>query len=141
MRIAILATGAVAGLTLFCGLSSVGAQDRDDPTAPEFAPLVVQTMDQRAVGRCLGDMVGFSNVRLQCVIDERATPARCVLINPTRATQRYERVFQCMASKMRVTHEDGSSAAGLVFEVSLDGKGVLSDDEYQRLRNEERNNP
>lgn len=130
----------IVALWLVSGAVGVGAQDQGTAADLEFAPLV-QTIDSAAAGRCLNGLVGFSGVRLQCVVDADGTPGQCELINPTRTVQRYERVFRCMASRMKVTYADGSPAVGRTIEVSLGGKTAMSDDEYQRLRNAERDNP
>lgn len=95
-------------------------------------------VNQRAASLCLNGMVRFNNVRLLCRIDGEGRPGQCEIIDPTPALQRRERVFQCMAAQMRFTYEDGAPATGEEVEVVLGGQTTLTEDEYQRLRQEER---
>ena len=98
---------------------------------------IVQTADHDAMERCLQGIAGF-NVVMQCRVDAEARGQGCAVLNPTAASRRNDRIFQCMASKMRFHYADGAPAQGQVVQFRLGGQTLLGEGEYARHRNERR---
>lgn len=106
--------------------------------AAETQPLeIVQTLDHDAMERCLQGIAGFS-LTMQCRVDAEGRGQDCEVLNPTAASRRNDRTFQCMASKMRFHYSDGTAAEGALVEFRLGGQTVLGEGEYARHRNERR---
>lgn len=95
-------------------------------------PAIQQTMNQREVQRCSrsGQTADASlrltgaTVRLECVVGPTGARERCEVLNPTRAAQRHEAVFQCMASHFRWTYADGTPAEGRTVRTTLRVEGT-----------------
>ncbi len=95
--------------------------------APADAERLVQVVDQPRVARCMGQMVGFSNVPLRCVVQADATMGECEVLSTNRAALQYSRVFRCMASNVRVYDPDGTPAVGRSVAIRVHGRTVFSD--------------
>lgn len=100
---------------------------------------IVQTADDDAMERCLQGIAGFS-LTMQCRVDAEGRGQECEVQNPTAASRRNNRTFQCMASNMRFHYSDGTPAEGELVEFRLGGSTVLDEGEYARYRNERRRN-
>lgn len=103
----------------------------EPPPEPEPVRLI-QTMDQRGVGRCgrggytadvSARFVG-ATVRLRCRLNAQGGADHCEVLNPTRAALRHEAVFQCMASHISWRYSDGSSTEGVEIRTTLDVRGM-----------------
>ena len=122
---------ALLSLVLLAGLP--GAQWQDEAERESGHRTITRTVDQAAAGRCLNGMVGFS-LTMQCLVGEDGRPEACAVVNPTAASRRHDRVFQCMASNMRFHYEDGSAAVGENVSFRLGGRTWQTDIEYDRAR-------
>lgn len=98
-------------------LSWLAGQDPAPPTASEAG--LVQTVDADAYGRCVGSLVGFSNVPIQCTVSEDGSLRACELTTQNRGILRYKRRFECMASAITVSYPDGAPAVGRTVSVRL----------------------
>ena len=107
---------------ILTGLILAGRQDAAADTGR-----LVQIVDEPRVARCMGSMVGFSNVPLRCVVNADATLGNCEVLSTNRTALRYSRVFRCMASNVRVYNEDGSPAVGRSVATRINGRTVFSD--------------
>ena len=101
---------------------------------------IVRTVDRDGLERCMRDIAGFS-LAMQCRIDAEGRGRDCQVLNPTAATRRRDRVFQCMASQMRFHYADGAPAEGELVQFRLGGQTLLGDGEYARARNAQRQQP
>lgn len=110
-----------------------GAHLQDDAEPESGYRTITRTVDQAAAGRCLNGMVGFS-LTMQCLVGTDGRPEACAVVNPTAASRRHDRVFQCMASNMRFHYEDGSAAVGENVSFRLGGRTWQTDIEYDRAR-------
>ena len=100
---------------------------------------IVQTTNDDAMERCLQGIAGFS-LTMQCRVDAEGRGQDCEVQNPTAASRRNNRTFQCMASNMRFHYSDGTPAEGELVEFRLGGRTVLGEGEYAKHRNERRRN-
>ena len=122
----------LVSLALFWMINGYSAQEAEEQ------PLeIVQTVDHDGMERCLQGIAGFS-LTMQCRVDAEGRAQGCEVQNPTAASRRNDRTFQCMASKMRFHYTDGTPAEGELVEFRLGGQTVLGEGEYARHRNERR---
>ena len=105
----------------------------DDGEPQVEARRIIRSIDHGA-DRCLNGLVGFS-LTMRCKVGAEGRADDCAVLNPTAATRRNDRVFQCMAAKMRFTYPDGSAAAGRTVQFRLNGRTWQTDVEYDRARN------
>ena len=106
-------------------LGADGQPPPDTPQAPDRSHLV-QNVNERAAGRCVGNLVGISGVRMQCVIAEDGTARDCEILNPSPPVLRHQHVFHCIASRMTFTYPDGTAAVGESVTVNLGARLNLS---------------
>ena len=97
-----------------------GSQAANRPPLREQAPLT-RSFDDYAAGRCMGSMVGFRNVRVDCVTDAQGRPAQCRVDSENPRVLRYQRVFDCMAGTVTYTEADGSPAVGEQVRITFNG--------------------
>ena len=88
---------------------------------------LIQTVNQAAVSRCMGYMVGFRNVPLRCVVGADGSLGECEVQSTNRAVLRYSRVYRCMASNVRVALPDGTPPVGRSVAFRVHGASFLSD--------------
>lgn len=98
-------------------LAGLGGQEPQPPTVSEAG--LVQTVDTNAYGRCVGGLVGFTNVPIQCTVSEDGSLTACQLNTRNRGILRYKRRFDCMASAITVSYPDGAPAAGRTVSLRL----------------------
>lgn len=108
---------------ILTGLILAGRQD----AAPAETGPLVQVVDEPRVARCLGQMIGFSNVPIRCTVGSDAALGDCEVLSTNRTVLRYSRVFRCIASNVRVYNEDGSPAVGRSVTTRVNGRTVHSD--------------
>lgn len=108
---------------IITGLLLAGRQDAAQPDTGRL----IQVVDEPRVARCMGQMIGFSNVPLRCTVNADATMGDCEILSSNRTVLRYSRVFRCMASNVRVYNEDGSPAVGRSVTTRVNGRTVFSD--------------
>lgn len=106
-----IAIAAVAFLSWFAG--------QDTPTQAASEAELVRTVDADAYGRCVGALVGFSNVPMQCTVSEDGSLRACQLTTRNRNILRYKRRFECMGSTISVAYADGTPAVGQSVSVRL----------------------
>lgn len=94
--------------------------------APVDAAQLIQVIDEPRVSRCMGEMIGFSNVPLRCVVQTDATMGECEVRTTNRAALRYSRVFRCMASHVRAYNPDGSPAVDRTVDTRIHGRSIFS---------------
>ncbi|WP_374514728.1 hypothetical protein [Brevundimonas sp.] len=104
----------------------IGFQDAAaTPPAEGPAPQLTRIVDARAAARCMGGLVGFSNVPVRCTVASDGSMRQCELLTENRSILRYRRRFECMAAATRVYGADGAPAVGAVVRVDLNGASVF----------------
>ncbi len=123
----------IAGLLMSSGQETATASPEADarPTTVRHGGVVrsdglVQTVDAAGTARCMGEMVGFRNVPLRCVVGTDARLTDCEVRTTNRAALRYTRVFRCMASNVRVFEPGGTIPVGRSVAVRIHGSSFLS---------------
>ena len=106
----------------------MGGQSTPNPEAPppSEAPRLIQTIDQTALRRCRGNLVGFSNIPLQCMVGEDGSVRQCELMTDNRDVLRLKSRFDCMAAAVRVHDETGAPAVGRSVRFRLNGPDIFS---------------
>lgn len=112
---------------LFAGLLVVAFQE--EPQADR--PVLQSSYDREDLAGCLDGIAGITGVTMQCTVDAEGRGRDCQIQNPTPAVMRREYVFQCMASRMRFSYDDGSSPEGAAVRFRLGGRTVLKDEDRQ----------
>jgi hypothetical protein len=112
---------------LVSGLFQTAPQDPPDDGVLRPATLE-RVVDERAVARCRGAIVGFSNVPLECTADETGSLRQCELLTDNRAAHRLKPRFDCMAAAVSVFDESGAPAAGATVRITFDGPYIFSED-------------
>ena len=112
----------IAGLLMSSGQVATPGSAPSQPTRE-----LVQTVDHAATARCMGNMVGFRNVPLRCVIGADGTLGDCEVGSTNRTVLRYSRVYRCMASNVRVTLPDGTVPVGRSVAFRIHGSSFLSE--------------
>lgn len=110
----------LAVVSLLLSANGQAATPEEDPR-----PLV-QTIDARRVGECVGNLAGFRNVRLRCVAGADGALEQCEVLSTNRAVLRYSRIFRCMAANTRVTYPDGTPAVGRSVTFRVHGSSIFS---------------
>ncbi len=100
-------------------------QERLVPSVSETS--LTRVVDERAAGRCLGDLVGARNVPLRCTSGADGALGQCEILSSNRTVLRYTRTFQCMASHVRVQYPDGTPAVGQTVRIKLNGRSIFGD--------------
>lgn len=108
-------------LAFVIGLQDPAAASPVEAPAPELTRIV----DARAAARCMGGLVGFSNVPVRCTVASDGSMRQCELPTENRSILRYRRRFECMAAATRVYGPDGAPAVGAVVRVDLNGASVF----------------
>ena len=104
----------------------MGVQEPAATAAAEApAPELTRIVDAPAAVRCMGGLVGFSNVPVRCTVAADGSMRQCELLTENRAILRYRRRFECMAAATRVYRPDGTPAVGEVVRVNLNGASVF----------------
>lgn len=107
-----------------------GPQDGPQAEAAE-TPRLTRVAEPGAVSRCMGALVGFSNVRVRCTVASDATMRQCAILTANPRVLRYRERFECMAAATRVYEADGSPATGRVVQLTLHGASEFSNPRRQ----------
>lgn len=115
-------------------LALLNAQEANSvaPSAPQRE--MVRTYDFDHASRCMGNMIGFRNVMLKCVVGADDRLGECELVSDSDAARRHRRVFFCMAGAVRVRYADGASAAGEEVRFIVNGNGMSTEREFEAAR-------
>ncbi|ADL00630.1 hypothetical protein [Brevundimonas subvibrioides] len=93
-----------------------------DSQSPEEGIELTRDINSAELTRCMGNMVGFRNIRVTCVVGPDGVPEQCQVVSTNPTVLRYRSRFECMGRAMRITMPDGSSAAGRRFSFRLQGR-------------------
>jgi hypothetical protein len=115
---------------LFAALLGSGPQDGPQTEAAD-SPRLTRVADPDAVGRCMGALVGFSNVGLRCTVASDGTLRQCEILTANPRVLRYRDRFECMAAATRVYEADGSPATGRVVQLVFHGSSEFSNPRRQ----------
>jgi len=114
------------GLVLAAWLMVGQSTPNPEALPPSDAPQLTQTIDQTALRRCRGSLVGFSNIPLQCTVSEDGSLRQCELMTDNRDVLRLKSRFDCMAAAVRVHDETGAPAVGRSVRFRLNGPDLFS---------------
>lgn len=100
---------------------------RQDVPTDTVRVILSRVVDEPRVARCMGQMVGFSNVPIRCVVQADATLSECEVLSDDLTVLRYSRVYRCMASHVRVYNADSAPAVGRSVALHVNGRTIFSD--------------
>lgn len=108
-------------------VSWLTGQQADPATQPPSDPeALVRTVDTRRYSWCTGDLMGFSNILMQCTVGVDGRLGQCTNQTDDPRILRQHRKFECMASAISVTRANGSPATGRTVRIRLNGGNVFS---------------
>ncbi|MFC7378545.1 hypothetical protein [Brevundimonas sp. GCM10030266] len=112
----------MTSMTLLMLVLAMGFQQAEAPRAERAPVELTRVVDDGAAERCIGSLVGFSNVPVQCTVAADGSMRQCELLTQNEAVLRYRSRFECMAAATRVYGPDGAPAVGRVVRMTMNGR-------------------